>query len=183
MVRAESLRSGLRVCVLMSPAAPFSDHRSDVLTDPTERTSLSRGQVDEDVLIYNVGPFDVAPSAEIDDAEWPRYVEVNLMGAVRLSRCLLLQMLESGLAKLTRGTEATVKTVLDGPTYSYGVAANIERIAAAQSMSAANLRRSAADRGVRGGPDALTRIRRAPPRRRRRPGQTRPPSWGRRFLS
>ncbi|WP_152347409.1 SDR family NAD(P)-dependent oxidoreductase [Brevibacterium sp. CFH 10365] len=143
------------------------------------------GQVDElldrlgvvDVLINNVGLFDVTTFTEIDDGEWTRYFEINLMSAVRLSRRLLPQMLEngwgriifigtesavdvpgdmihygatkaaalalsSGLAKLTRGTEVTVNTVLGGPTYSDGVAATVEQIAAAQSMSAAGLRDS-----------------------------------------
>lgn len=143
------------------------------------------GQVDElldrlgevDVLINNVGLFDVATFTEIDDAEWTRYFEINLMSAVRLSRRLLPPMLEngwgriifigtesavdvpgdmihygatkaaalalsSGLAKLTRGTEVTVNTVLGGPAYSDGVAAAIEQIAAAQSMPAADLRDS-----------------------------------------
>ncbi len=132
---------------------------------------------DVDVLINNVGLFDVATFTEIDDAEWTRYFEINLMGAVRLSRRLLPQMLENGwgriifigtesavdvprdmihygatkaaalalsngLAKLTRGTEVTVNTVLGGPTYSHGVAATVEQIAAAQSMSAPHLRDS-----------------------------------------
>ncbi|WP_166822787.1 SDR family NAD(P)-dependent oxidoreductase [Brevibacterium limosum] len=132
---------------------------------------------DVDVLINNVGLFDVATFTEIDDAEWTRYFEINLMSAVRLSRRLLPQMLENGwgriifigtesavdvpgdmihygatkaaalalsngLAKLTRGTEVTVNTVLGGPTYSDGVAATVEQIAAAQSMSAADLRDS-----------------------------------------
>jgi NAD(P)-dependent dehydrogenase (short-subunit alcohol dehydrogenase family) len=41
--------------------------------------------------------------------------------------------LGNGLAKLTRGTDVTVNTILGGPTYSDGVAATIESIAAAQS--------------------------------------------------
>ncbi|SDS25682.1 NAD(P)-dependent dehydrogenase, short-chain alcohol dehydrogenase family [Brevibacterium siliguriense] len=132
---------------------------------------------DVDVLINNVGLFDVAAFTEIGDAEWTRYLEINLMGAVRLSRTLLPQMLENGwgrivfigtesavdvpenmihygvtkaaalalsngLAKLTLGTEVTVNTVLGGPTYSDGVAAAVEQIAAAESMPAADLRDS-----------------------------------------
>lgn len=130
-----------------------------------------------DVLINNVGLFDVSTFTEIDDAEWLRYFEINLMGAVRLSRRVLPRMLESGwgrivfigtesavdvpgdmihygvtkaaalalsngLAKLTRGTEVTVNTVLGGPTYSDGVASTVEQIAAAQSMPAQDLRDS-----------------------------------------
>lgn len=42
--------------------------------------------------------------------------------------------LGNGLAKRTRGTAVTVNTVLGGPTYSDGVAATIDSIAATQSM-------------------------------------------------
>lgn len=46
----------------------------------------------------------------------------------------------NGLAKLTRGTGVTVNSVLGGPTYSDGVAATVEHIAALQSMSVADLK-------------------------------------------
>ncbi|AQX81766.1 oxidoreductase [Plantibacter flavus] len=44
--------------------------------------------------------------------------------------------LGNGLAKRTRGTDVTVNTILGGPTYSDGVAATIEAIAADQSAPA-----------------------------------------------
>ena len=44
--------------------------------------------------------------------------------------------LGNGLAKLTRGTQVTVNTVLGGPTYSDGVATVIESIATAQGVPA-----------------------------------------------
>ena len=44
--------------------------------------------------------------------------------------------LTNGLAKLTRGTEVTVNTVLGGPTYSDGVAATVAAVAEAQSLPA-----------------------------------------------
>lgn len=128
-----------------------------------------------DVLVNNVGLFDVRPFTAIADEEWSHCLEVNLMSAVRLSRHLLPSMLErgwgriiftgtesavdvpedmihygvtkaaslalsNGLAKLTRGTEVTVNTVLGGPTYSEGVADTVEQIAAAQSMPVEELK-------------------------------------------
>lgn len=45
--------------------------------------------------------------------------------------------LANGLAKLTRGTEVTVNSVLGGPTYSDGVASVVESIAASQNAPAA----------------------------------------------
>lgn len=44
--------------------------------------------------------------------------------------------LGNGLAKLTRGTQVTVNTILGGPTYSDGVAQAVEQIAQAQAVPA-----------------------------------------------
>lgn len=158
------------------PAASAKGIAAD-FSDAAQVDELLERLGEVDVLINNVGLFDVAPFAEVDDAQWSRYFEVNLMSAVRLSRRLLPGMLErgwgrilfvgsesavdvpgdmihygatkaaalalsNGLAKLTRGTEVTVNTVLGGPTYSDGVAATVEHIAAAQSIPVADLRDS-----------------------------------------
>jgi NAD(P)-dependent dehydrogenase (short-subunit alcohol dehydrogenase family) len=49
-----------------------------------------------DVLVANVGLFGLAAFADIDDDEWHRYLDVNVMSAVRLARRLLPGMLERG---------------------------------------------------------------------------------------
>lgn len=49
------------------------------------------GQVD--VLVNNVGLFEQRTFAEITDADWVRYLEVNLMSGVRLSRAVLPGMI------------------------------------------------------------------------------------------
>jgi NAD(P)-dependent dehydrogenase (short-subunit alcohol dehydrogenase family) len=125
---------------------------------------------DVDVLVNNVGVFEVTSFAAITDEDWRRVVDVNLMSAVRLSRQLLPGMLErgwgrivmvssesgvdvpadmihygvskaamlalsNGLAKLTRGTEVTVNTILGGPTYSDGVAGAVRHVAELQGLS------------------------------------------------
>ena len=46
----------------------------------------------------------------------------------------------NGLAKLTRGTNVTVNTVLGGPTYSDGVAGTVEQIATAQGVPTQDLK-------------------------------------------
>jgi NAD(P)-dependent dehydrogenase (short-subunit alcohol dehydrogenase family) len=46
----------------------------------------------------------------------------------------------NGLAKLTRGTNVTVNTILGGPTYSDGVAAVVEQISQAQGTSAEEMK-------------------------------------------
>jgi NAD(P)-dependent dehydrogenase (short-subunit alcohol dehydrogenase family) len=58
-------------------------------------------ELDEvDILINNVGVFDIAEFASTDDAEWARYLEVNLMSGVRLSRALLGGMLSRGWGRI-----------------------------------------------------------------------------------
>lgn len=55
---------------------------------------------DVDVLVNNVGVFEVAPFDRITDADWQRYLDVNLMSGVRLARRLLGPMLERGWGRV-----------------------------------------------------------------------------------
>ncbi|MFF1529009.1 SDR family NAD(P)-dependent oxidoreductase [Cellulomonas sp. NPDC058312] len=55
---------------------------------------------DVDVLVNNVGVFDVAPFDRITDADWRRYLDVNLMSGVRLTRRLLGPMLARGWGRV-----------------------------------------------------------------------------------
>lgn len=142
------------------------------LAEPTDLARLltaldARGGVD--VLVNNVGLFGLDDFASTSDDGWARYLDVNLMSGVRLTRHLLGGMLErghgrvvfvgsesgvdvpgdmipygvtkaatialgNGLAKLTRGTGVTVNTVLGGPTWSDGVAATVDAVAAARGV-------------------------------------------------
>jgi len=143
--------------------------------DADQVAELLRSLGSVDILVNNVGLFDVMPFTEIDDAEWARYFAVNVMSGVRLSRGLLPGMLtrgwgrivfvgsesgvnipsdmthygvtkagmlalSNGLAKLTRGTDVTVNTILGGPTYSDGVARAIADIAEIQGISTDELK-------------------------------------------
>ncbi|MEI5673150.1 MULTISPECIES: SDR family NAD(P)-dependent oxidoreductase [unclassified Nocardioides] len=156
------------------PGAQVTGVAAD-FADPDQVRRLLAELGDVDVLVNNVGLFEVAPFADLPDETWQRYLEVNLMSGVRLSRHLLPGMLDrgwgrivfvssesgvsvpgdmthygvtkaaqlalgNGLAKLTRGTEVTVNTILGGPTYSDGVAQTVEQIAAAQGMPAEDLK-------------------------------------------
>lgn len=47
-----------------------------------------------DILVNNLGIFGARPALEIDDAEWRRYFEVNVLAAVRLTRTYLPGMIE-----------------------------------------------------------------------------------------
>jgi NAD(P)-dependent dehydrogenase (short-subunit alcohol dehydrogenase family) len=53
-----------------------------------------------DVLVNNVGIFEPKPFAEIPDADWYRFFEVNVMSGVRLSRHYLANMLKQNWGRI-----------------------------------------------------------------------------------
>ncbi|GHF18890.1 dehydrogenase [Streptomyces spiralis] len=53
-----------------------------------------------DILVNNLGIFGTAAALEIDDAEWRRYFEVNVLSAVRLIRAYLPGMKERGWGRI-----------------------------------------------------------------------------------
>jgi NAD(P)-dependent dehydrogenase (short-subunit alcohol dehydrogenase family) len=143
--------------------------------DPEQVRQLLGSLGDLDILVNNVGLFELSPFADISDDDWQRYFDVNVMSGVRLSRHALTGMLargwgriifissesgvnipadmihygltkaamlalSNGLAKLTRGTEVTVNTILGGPTYSDGVADTVRQFAQAQGVAADDLK-------------------------------------------
>ncbi len=55
---------------------------------------------DVDILVNNVGLFEVAPFDAVPDDAWQRYFDVNVMSGVRLSRRLLPGMLERGWGRV-----------------------------------------------------------------------------------
>lgn len=156
------------------PGADVSGIAAD-FEDAAQVDSLAGSMGETDILVNNVGLFDLMPFADISDSDWQRYFELNVMSGVRLSRQALSGMLarkwgriifigsesgvnvpadmvhygvtkaamialSNGLAKLTRGTEVTVNTILGGPTYSDGVAETVGQIAEAQGMAADDLK-------------------------------------------
>ncbi len=63
-----------------------------------------------EVLVNNAGIFSVQDFFEIDDEEWLRYFQVNVMSAVRLSRALMPAMLERGWGRIINvASEAGVR--------------------------------------------------------------------------
>src|ERR1700761_9600704 len=53
-----------------------------------------------DVLINNVGIFEPKPFAEIPDADWYRFFEINVMSGVRLARHYLPGMLKKNWGRI-----------------------------------------------------------------------------------
>jgi len=55
---------------------------------------------DVDILVNNLGIFDPRPFEDIDDGEWLRFFEVNVMSGVRLSRAILPRMKQRGWGRI-----------------------------------------------------------------------------------
>jgi NAD(P)-dependent dehydrogenase (short-subunit alcohol dehydrogenase family) len=53
-----------------------------------------------DILVNNVGIFEPQPFAEITDADWLRFFEVNVLSGVRLSRQYFPLMLKQGTGRI-----------------------------------------------------------------------------------
>jgi NAD(P)-dependent dehydrogenase (short-subunit alcohol dehydrogenase family) len=68
--------------------------------EPAEVARLLADLGEVDILVNNVGLFGLAEFASVDDDEWARYLEVNVMSGVRLSRGLLGGMLERGWGRV-----------------------------------------------------------------------------------
>jgi NAD(P)-dependent dehydrogenase (short-subunit alcohol dehydrogenase family) len=66
---------------------------ADLSTEEGAKTLFSRVP-HLDVLVNNLGIFETRPFLEIDDADWRRFFETNVLSGVRLSRHYLPQMLE-----------------------------------------------------------------------------------------
>ncbi|MGG1007458.1 SDR family oxidoreductase [Bacillus velezensis] len=72
-----------------------------------------------DILVNNLGFFEVKDFAEVSDDEWTRYFEVNVMSAVRLCRRFLPQMLERNSGRILNiSSEAGVKPLAQMIPYS-----------------------------------------------------------------
>ena len=61
---------------------------------------LLKGLKDIDILVNNVGIFELKPFGEIPDADWITIFNVNVLSGVRLSRHLLPGMLERNFGRV-----------------------------------------------------------------------------------
>lgn len=55
---------------------------------------------DVDILVNNLGIFEVKPFFEIDDADWRRFFETNVLSGVRLARHYAPRMRERGWGRI-----------------------------------------------------------------------------------
>lgn len=75
------------------PAAEVSGIAAD-FSDVNAINRLLQALPDIDILVNNVGIFDLRPFFDTRDSDWTHFFDVNVMSGVRLSRALLPKMLE-----------------------------------------------------------------------------------------
>lgn len=88
----QKLRSEVPGGTVSGIAADFSN--------PVEVQDLLESIGTVDILVNNVGLFDVRPFEDVSDDDWSGYFDVNLMSGVRLSRALLPRMLDAGWGRV-----------------------------------------------------------------------------------
>jgi NAD(P)-dependent dehydrogenase (short-subunit alcohol dehydrogenase family) len=94
--RVETAAASLRAEV---PGADVGGIPAD-FGDAAQVDRLTEAMAGTDILVNNVGVFELKEFAEISDAEWARYVDVNLMSGVRSARAALPGMLERGWGRI-----------------------------------------------------------------------------------
>jgi|SRR5882724_6074307 len=81
------------------PKADLRGVAADLGTSAGVETFLKKAP-DADILINNLGIFEVKPFLEIPDSEWTRFFEVNVLSGVRLSRKYLPGMLKKNWGRV-----------------------------------------------------------------------------------
>lgn len=90
------------------------------LGDDRHTAQLIEEVGDVDILVNNVGLFELAAFNDISDDDWQRYFTLNVVSGVRLSRHALPTMLEKGWGRiLFIGSESGVN--VPGDMVHYGV--------------------------------------------------------------
>lgn len=102
----ESLRRDAPGVAVAGIAADFAD------PSQVDRLCAQLGEVD--ILINNVGLFELKPFESISDDDWRRYFEVNVLSGVRLARHALPAMLAQGWGRIVFvGSESGVNIPAD----------------------------------------------------------------------
>jgi NAD(P)-dependent dehydrogenase (short-subunit alcohol dehydrogenase family) len=86
---AEVIITGRSQAKLDEAAAEIGGNVRAILADPGTAQgadAIIAAAPDVDILVNNLGIYEAKPFAEIEDADWHRFFEVNVMSGVRLSR-------------------------------------------------------------------------------------------------
>jgi NAD(P)-dependent dehydrogenase (short-subunit alcohol dehydrogenase family) len=81
------------------PRATLDGYAGDLAT-AAAAAGLARHLPSVDILVNNLGIFDRKVFEEIDDAEWQRFFDINVMSGVRLSRTYLAGMKQRGWGRI-----------------------------------------------------------------------------------
>ncbi|MDX3094702.1 SDR family NAD(P)-dependent oxidoreductase [Streptomyces sp. ME01-24h] len=81
------------------PEGDFLPLGADVAS-PEGAARVCEHMPDVDVLVNNLGVYGAKDALDIDDDEWRRYFEVNVLAAARLTRMYLPRMLERGWGRV-----------------------------------------------------------------------------------
>jgi NAD(P)-dependent dehydrogenase (short-subunit alcohol dehydrogenase family) len=84
---------------LRNRGAEFNGVAADLGTAPGVETFLKEVPA-ADILVNNLGIFEIKPFLEIADADWQRFFEVNVLSGVRLSRHYLPGMLKKNWGRI-----------------------------------------------------------------------------------
>ena len=96
---AQSVEEALGALRNELPDARLRGVAADVATAEGAE-ALTAEVPDIDILVNNLGVFETRPVLEIDDAEWRRFFEVNVLSGVRLARRYLPGMIERGWGRV-----------------------------------------------------------------------------------
>lgn len=112
----------------LAAEAPGSDVRGHAvdLGDGPGFERLKALEPDCDILVNNVGIFGPQPFAEIPDAEWTRFFEVNVMSGVRGSRAWLPGMQARNWGRIVFiSSESAINIPADMIHYGFTKTANL----------------------------------------------------------
>ncbi|MFB9165522.1 MULTISPECIES: SDR family NAD(P)-dependent oxidoreductase [Arthrobacter] len=95
----EKLAESVRSLELEVPGALVSGAATD-FADPAQVAQLCQELGSVDILVNNVGLFELKPFTDISDDDWQLYFEVNVLSGVRLARHVMPAMLNRGWGRI-----------------------------------------------------------------------------------
>jgi len=108
-----------------APGATVRGHAVD-LSGAEGFAQLQAAEPDCDILVNNVGVFGPQPFADIPDAEWTRFFEINVMSGVRASRAWLPGMQQRNWGRIVFiSSESAINIPADMIHYGFTKTANL----------------------------------------------------------
>lgn len=95
----ERVKQAIQQIKANNPSAKLIEAPAD-LSNQTEIDALIRQVPSVDILINNVGIYEVKPFVDISDEEWLHLFDVNVMSGIRLSRHYLVPMLKQNWGRI-----------------------------------------------------------------------------------